>query len=342
MEIEYQNSETDYLDFYKKLVLARMKKGLLPYIIYSLFLSCAFCRSPEKWESFIIIFFAAMAFFLLPGCIIYLVSVKKTKKSLVQKPALLDKRKLTTDENGLFFQYYSDNRITEHKWNEIKSVGTLKNYIYILRRDKKIFPIPKHFFPSEKEVSDFLDALQTKISGVQRVQTITQQNKPPYWIGLFCIIPLIGAIIGLIILIQGITKYKSKLFSIIGASGILFTIVIYWLLFYATKHSTESQKGFAELSQIELNKLVRNIEFYKIQHGQYPDSLQQLPSDDKTVMIFDAIQINQGRKTVLYNYQKKGNKYLLFSSGNDGIPNTKDDLFPQIQISDSSKIGLIK
>lgn len=283
-----------------------------------------------------------MAFFLMPGYIIYLVSVKKTKKSLIQNPALLDKRKLTIDENGLFFQYYSDNRITEHKWNEIKSVGTLKNYIYILRRDKKIFPIPKHFFPSEKEVGDFLDAIQTKINGVQRVQTITQQNKPPYWIGLFCIIPLIGAIIGLIILIQGITKYKNKLFSAIGASGILFTIIIYFSLFYVTKHTYEFKQGFTELSQMELNSLLKNIEFYKIQHGQYPDSLQQLSGDDKTVMIFDAIQINQGRKATLYNYQKIGNKYLLFSSGNDGVPNTKDDLFPQIPISDSSKIGLIK
>jgi hypothetical protein len=43
-----------------------------------------------------------------------------------------------------------------------------------------------------------------------------------------------------------------------------------------------------------------------------------------------------------YNYQKIGDKYLLFSSGQDGIPNTKDDLFPQITITDNSKIGLIQ
>jgi len=42
-----------------------------------------------------------------------------------------------------------------------------------------------------------------------------------------------------------------------------------------------------------------------------------------------------------YNYKKIGDRYLLFSSGQDGIPNTKDDLFPQIKITDSSKIGLI-
>ncbi len=45
---------------------------------------------------------------------------------------------------------------------------------------------------------------------------------------------------------------------------------------------------------------------------------------------------------VFYNYEKIGDKYSLFSSGQDGIPNTKDDLFPQVTITDSSKIGLIK
>jgi len=43
-----------------------------------------------------------------------------------------------------------------------------------------------------------------------------------------------------------------------------------------------------------------------------------------------------------YNYKKIGDKYLLFSSGQDGIPNTKDDLFPQVTITDSSKIGLMR
>jgi hypothetical protein len=42
-----------------------------------------------------------------------------------------------------------------------------------------------------------------------------------------------------------------------------------------------------------------------------------------------------------FNYERVGDKYRLFSSGEDGIPNTEDDLFPQVTITDSSKIGLI-
>jgi hypothetical protein len=52
--------------------------------------------------------------------------------------------------------------------------------------------------------------------------------------------------------------------------------------------------------------------------------------------------LNQGRRDNDYNYQRMGEKYILFSSGEDGIPYTKDDFFPKILITDSSKIGLIR
>jgi len=70
---------------------------------------------------------------------------------------------------------------------------------------------------------------------------------------------------------------------------------------------------------MQLNSLVKNIEYYKLEHGQYPDSLQQLLKDDKLAPITDAIQLNQQRPNNKYNYRKTGEKYLLYSSGQDGI-----------------------
>jgi hypothetical protein len=167
-------------------------------------------------------------------------------------------------------------------------------------------------------------------------------SKPPYLLGLLCLIPLVGAFVGLGLLLYGLVKYKDKWLTIIGAFGILFTVGIYSFLFYYMKNGDLSKKGFSEISQTQLNSLVKNIEFYKIQHGQYPDSLQELLTDDKLATINDPIQTVQLRKNSFYNYKKIGDKYSLFSSGQDGKPNTKDDLFPQITIADSSKIGLIK
>ena len=87
-----------------------------------------------------------------------------------------------------------------------------------------------------------------------------QKSKPPYLLGLLCLIPMVGAFVGLGLLLYGIIKYKDKWLSIIGAFGIVFTIVVYSLLFYASKHATIFKQGFADISQMQLNSLVKNVE----------------------------------------------------------------------------------
>lgn len=172
--------------------------------------------------------------------------------------------------------------------------------------------------------------------------TLPTQSRPPYLLGLLCLMPLLGAFVGVILLILGIVKYKDKWLTIIGVLGIVLTVGIYSFLFYYMKNGDLSKKGFADISQMQLNSLVKNIEFYNIQHGQYPDNLQQLLQDDKLAPIEDAIQMVQQRPVTTYHYQRIGNKYILFSSGQDGIPNNGDDLLPQIAVDDSTRVGLIQ
>ncbi len=172
--------------------------------------------------------------------------------------------------------------------------------------------------------------------------TIPEKSKPPYLLGLLCVIPLVGAFVGLGLLLYGLLKYKDKRLSIIGAAGILWTILVYSALFYAGTHASVFKKGFENISQMQLNSRVKNIEFCKRSHGQYPDRLEQLRDDDKLAPINDAAQGMNIKEIAYYNYEKIGEKYVLFSSGQDGIPHTTDDLFPQVTITDSSKIGWIK
>src|SRR5215467_1961620 len=103
--------------------------------------------------------------------------------------------------------------------------------------------------------------------------TIQNKPKPPYLLGLLCLIPLFGAFVGLGLLLYGLLKYKDKWLSIIGAGGIVWTIIVYSSLFYAVKHASIYKKGFENISQMQLNSLIKSIEFYKLAHGQYPDSL---------------------------------------------------------------------
>ena len=101
------------------------------------------------------------------------------------------------------------------------------------------------------------------------------------------------------------------------------------------------KEGFSEISKMQIKQLVMNIEFYKLQNGKYPDNLEQLQDNDPLAPITDAVQGSQMKEKPFYNYEKVGEKYTLFSSGVDGIPGTKDDFYPQINITDSSRIGLI-
>ncbi len=88
---------------------------------------------------------------------------------------------------------------------------------------------------------------------------------------------------------------------------------------------------------MEMNSIVKEIEFYKIEHGTYPDSLKQLNAKNEFLDIYDPVQ---GDNNAIFNYHRIGNKYTLFSSGLDQVPGTADDIYPSIKI-DTSKIGLI-
>lgn len=101
------------------------------------------------------------------------------------------------------------------------------------------------------------------------------------------------------------------------------------------------KQQFVEISKMQLNQLVMHIEFYKLQNGHYPNRLEQLQETDKLAPINDPAEGMQAKEPAFYNYERIGEKYTLFSSGMDGVAGTKDDFNPQIEIPDSSKIGLI-
>jgi hypothetical protein len=170
-------------------------------------------------------------------------------------------------------------------------------------------------------------------------QTLSDRSRPPYLLGVLCLIPLIGAFVGLGLLLFGLIKYKDKWLCIIGSLGILFTVGIYSYLFYFMMNSDVVKNGFQEISQMQLTSLVKNIEFYKIQHGQYPENLQEVFGDDHLAPVNDPLQMMKQEENSFFNYERRGDKYTLFSSGADGVAHTKDDFFPELNISDSSKLG---
>ena len=156
--------------------------------------------------------------------------------------------------------------------------------------------------------------------------------KPPlavYLVGILGIFPLIGAIVGLVLLILGIAAYRSWKLIVIGAVGILWTVALYATLFYIGFFSVWGRRGFASIAKQQLTNTAHELEFYKIEYGDYPDSLEQLLKKDRIVFIADPTQFSF-KKSVDFQYVHLGDHYTLFSVGIDGIPHTSDDIFPVI------------
>lgn len=171
---------------------------------------------------------------------------------------------------------------------------------------------------------------------------VVPEKKPPYWLCVLCLIPLLGAFVGIALILMGIFKYKNKALIIIGSVGFLWTVLAFGYLFYNLVNSDGVSTALAETSKVHLNRLVKDIEFYKLQNGDYPDELEQLRSGHNIVMIEDPLRMWKalGRGDVNFHYKKMDDKYTVFSVGIDGLPTTADDIYPEVSM-ESGKLGLV-
>ncbi|RYE51646.1 MAG: hypothetical protein EOP48_17930 [Sphingobacteriales bacterium] len=169
----------------------------------------------------------------------------------------------------------------------------------------------------------------------------TNSSKPPYLLGLLGFIPLVGAFVGVALILYGIFRYKDKWLVLVGVLGILFTFGAYATLTAVGKNIMKPGSMEIAMSKKQLVAVVKSVEFYKLQFGQYPDSLQQMPKDQFTP-IFDFTQSASNGQSIPFYYEKVGDRYWLCSKGLDKILGTEDDLYPLFFMADSSKFGLIR
>ena len=170
-----------------------------------------------------------------------------------------------------------------------------------------------------------------------------------YVVGGLAFIPLVGVLFGIAAIVWGLSTDKSgrKLLIALGAGGIAFTTILYGSLFYFAF----GQRGGvyddlrAKLAQSSLNSLVPMVEFYKIQNGRYPESLdelqQSLPKEGFVSVYDPSIGAFSTRPQQFYYQRTDTDHYYLRSVGPDGKPFTEDDIVPQIALTPGGKIGLL-
>ncbi len=171
----------------------------------------------------------------------------------------------------------------------------------------------------------------------------------PYVIGGLSYIPLIGLFFGVVSIIWGlVTKRKGgRKLALIGTGGICVTLVLYGGLFYFgfVKRGGIYDELRVKLAETTLTSLVQSIEFYRIQNGTFPDSLdtlqKSLPKDSLT-FVFDPTDMQLSKKPRYFYYEVVDEAhYYLRGVGLDGKPFTDDDILPKVESNPSGKIGLL-
>jgi hypothetical protein len=151
-----------------------------------------------------------------------------------------------------------------------------------------------------------------------------------YWYGILTIIPIFGLIIGILLFRKGVIL-RNRLLLFIGGFGIFFTLAFFVGGLFFSKYSDLGKRKRVELARISLNRVMQDIEYYKIQFGNYPDSLEELKIVDNMVFIMDPLsQKGVFSRNLNYLQYKKidSSHYTVYSAGYDRIPNTVDDVYP--------------
>ncbi|HLY69198.1 MAG TPA: hypothetical protein VKR53_05685 [Puia sp.] len=154
---------------------------------------------------------------------------------------------------------------------------------------------------------------------------MTNRQNNFYAFSLFCLVPVFGILLAVVFIFFAIFDLKNKTFLII----LLFLIPVNVAFTLFAQHRFENFMQSDEF-QVSLTKgllfeVKRNLSEYRKNYGQYPDSLSQLKKANPYLEIRD-IGMHPVTK-ISYYYKKNKDNYVLFSTGEDAIPFTGDDIF---------------
>ena len=115
-----------------------------------------------------------------------------------------------------------------------------------------------------------------------------------YALGASSFLPLLGLPLGVAAVIGGLIRRALPLFAL-GAIGLSFNLALYGSLFYFTvnHHGGTFDKLREQAVVTLLNNTVKEIEFYKLVHGHYPDSLRELSpkGTEKSPFVIDPTAV---------------------------------------------------
>lgn len=170
-----------------------------------------------------------------------------------------------------------------------------------------------------------------------------QVNVLAYIIAGLSFIPLCGVLFGIIAIGWGLFNidHGGKKVLAIGAAGILLTFVLYGALYYigGVERGGIADEARTLSAKRQLLDLVKSIEYFKLQNGHYPGSLEEMQIQSiSPVFIHDPLDTH-GSRLFHYELDSSGEFYYLLSVGIDGQIHTNDDILPDISQEEQKNLG---
>jgi hypothetical protein len=168
-----------------------------------------------------------------------------------------------------------------------------------------------------------------------------------YALALSSFIPIIGIVTGPVSIATGLSKRRAggMKVALIGFAGLVFSLMGGVTDFYvkAKKQAGVFEPQPALLTKKRLNDLARRLETYRENNGIYPESLNLIQSQpDTTISILDPMDprpVHENQRRLAYEPDPSGLSYRLYSAGADGLPGTRDDIFPDLHPEDIDGAG---
>lgn len=170
-------------------------------------------------------------------------------------------------------------------------------------------------------------------------------------------IPGLGVFFGVAAVIMAFIGFANKkrqawLVMLLGVLGIAFTIALYSTLFYMAFEQKGGiySKLWGQMAEQNLAKTVKDIEFYKLRHGQYPENIKQLEAELQPAEKMDVIDVSHmslqmatggGNNYFYYELTPDHSHYYLLGTGEDGKAFTADDVVPNLGAEQNGNIGLL-
>ena len=340
MEVEFRLTKEDYLGFIRYYVFQRRLVYKILWLAFICYFASMRVQGVAPTTQTIICRFA----FLLPvGLLLIFVAPYvwmryKFRQSVSKNPLVFSSQKVWLEDDGIH-RLRDEGTDTLSRYDAISFVEMTPGYIFYSIPYLGYSIIPVSAFKTSSDAINFFGKVRGEFL---RANGRAKRLRRLYYWGLLCLVPNFGAICGIVLIIRGLTEFRDRKLVLIGIGGFAVTALFITTFKYEIEHGDMFKNAHMMQAQTEMNTIVKQIEFYRMQNGTYPDSLQQVNKQEMMTSIYDPFVFDgEKRKIRTFRFQNLGNKYTLFSVGPNGLPNTMDDVYPNLKINDASKCGLV-